>query len=180
MKLYEINAEIERLNESAVWNVEWGAWVDTDTGEIMSQEALDSMYDSLNMNKHEILVWLAKTVLNDRADIDALKVEEARLKKRREQIQKRVDRMTGIIERECEGTKTDLEVATMSYRTSHPLRFEEKDVPNIVSWLESNGYDDCIKYAEPELRKADITKLIKSGVEVPMCEIGDKVNGSLN
>lgn len=179
MKLYEINAEIDRLNESVFWDAEHSAWVDADTGEILTQEQLDSMYDSLNMNKHDILVWLAKTVLNDRADIDALKAEEQRLKARREQIQKRVDRMTGIIERECEGTKTDLEVATMNYRTSHPLQFDDKDVPNIVSWLETNGYDDCVKYAEPELRKSDITKLIKSGIDVPMCRIDNRVNGTL-
>lgn len=174
-KLYEIAQEIERIQERVEWDGE--QYVDLDTGEIMSEEDLQALFQSLNMDKKEILTWMAKCVINDRAEADALTAEEKRLKARREAKEKRVERFLAILDRECAGEKTDLGVATVSYRASHPLEVEDDKA--LISWLESNGYDECVKYADPEIRKADVTKLIKSGVKVPGAKIGDKVNMSL-
>lgn len=61
MKLYEINSEIMRLYDSIE--------VDEETGELLgdAEELLDQIH-SLEMEKHSILEWLAKLILNIRLD----------------------------------------------------------------------------------------------------------------
>ena len=77
--LYEINAEIERLTEAAIWDDERGEWIDQGTGEIFTDEQLEAEFTRLGMERHEILVWIAKKVMNIRGEIEAHKAEEKRL-----------------------------------------------------------------------------------------------------
>ena len=73
MKLYEINEEIMRLTDQLE--------IDTETGEII--ETTEGVLDQLNaleMDRQSILEYLAKLVLNLRAEAGALKTEEQRLK----------------------------------------------------------------------------------------------------
>lgn len=176
-KLYEIAQEIERIQERVEWDGE--QYVDLDTGEIMSEEDLQALFQSLNMDKKEILTWMAKCVINDRAEADALKAEEKRLKARREAKEKRVERFLAILDRECAGEKTNLGVATMSYRKSEAVVFDEKDVPDITKWLETHGHEDCLNYKVPEIRKTELKALIKGGVHVPLAMVEERLNGKL-
>ena len=177
-KLYEINQQLDELF-AFEWSDEFQAFVYPETGEFYDEEAFQQHMADLQLAKDEILQWMAKKILNDRSDIEALKQEEKRLADRRKSIERRVDRFMAILDRECGGEKKDLGVATVSYRASHPLEFNKENIPDIIAWLEENDHDDCLKYADPELRKTEITKLIKSGESVPFCEIGNKQNMSL-
>ena len=60
MKLYEINSEIMRLYNSIE--------VDEETGELLgdAEDLLNQIY-SLEMEKHSILEWLAKLILDIRS-----------------------------------------------------------------------------------------------------------------
>lgn len=48
-KLYEIDYELERLNDAAEWDPEYGGFVDTETGEILTEEEFDARFQSLQM-----------------------------------------------------------------------------------------------------------------------------------
>ncbi|WP_068540660.1 siphovirus Gp157 family protein [Olegusella massiliensis] len=75
MKLYEINQQIAELIDRID--------IDCETGEIgeSTDEVLKEL-DALEMERTDILTYLAKLVLNTRSDVAALKAEEARLKER--------------------------------------------------------------------------------------------------
>ena len=179
MKLYEINRELERIEGSMVYSYEANAWVDVETGEIITQEELDKMYMSLSLEKDDILKWIAELAINERADIEALKAEEARLKARRVAIEKSEAKHLRILERECGGEKKDLGIATATYRLSHPLEYPTEKTQDIIDWLKKHRHKECIVTKAPELSKTELTKLIKRGVEVPHVTIADKLNFSL-
>lgn len=156
MKLYEINEAIENVFSNAV---------DPETGEITADaETLAAELEKLNGERKSVLEWVAKSALNARAEAEALKAEEARLKARRDKLAKKEARMIEVLDREC-GEKTDLGVATLSYRKTE--RVDVLDSTAAVTWLEQNGFDSAVKYAQPEIIKANVKKLIKTGAEVP-------------
>lgn len=158
MKLYEINAEILRLTDQIEF--------DEETGEILCDiDSIQSQIDNLQMERHSILSWLAKLILNLRSEEAALKVEEARLRKRRERIARKQERLMHILDRECAGRKTDLDVATFSYRkTSH---VDVSDAAKAVRWLKRNKHPECYRIPEPEVAKTEVKKLINAGAKVP-------------
>ena len=170
MKLYEINAEILRLTDQIEF--------DEETGEILCD--IDAIYDAigaLQMEKKSILEYLAKIVLNLRAEAAAVKTEEQRLKERREKLSRKEDRLMKILDRECAGEKTDLGVATFSYRkTSH---VDVSDAPKAIRWLKRNKHLDCFRVPAPEVAKTEVKKLINAGTKVPGCVVVEDYSCSL-
>ena len=170
MKLYEINAEILRLTDQIEF--------DEETGEILCD--IDAIYDAigaLQMEKKSILEYLAKIVLNLRAEAAAVKTEEQRLKERREKLSKKEERLMKILDRECAGEKTDLGVATFSYRkTSH---VDVSDAAKAIRWLKRNKHLDCFRVPAPEVAKTEVKKLINAGTKVPGCVVVEDYSCSL-
>lgn len=170
MKLYEINAEILRLTDAIEFNEE--------TGEILGDaDELLTQLNALQMEKKSILEWLAKLVLNLRSESASLKAEEQRLKARRERISAKEDRLMKILDRECAGEKTDLGVATFSYRKTS--RVDVSDAEKAVRWLKRNKYLDCFRIPAPEVAKAEVKKLIIAGANVPGCSVVNDYSCSL-
>lgn len=170
MKLYEINTEIMRLYDSIEVNEE--------TGEILGNiEEFEAQIHALQMEKKSILQYLAKLVLNLRTEASALKTEETRLKNRRSRLEKKEERLMQVIDRECAGEKTDLGIATVSYRKSEPLDITDEKAT--IKWLTENGHMECLKFSEPEVRKTETKALINKGTKVPGAAIITKHNCSL-
>lgn len=170
MKLYEINEEILRLTDSLE--------VDEETGELLGNTAeLFEEIEALQMEKHSILVFLAKLVLNLRSEQAAIKAEEQRLKARRERLAKKEERLMSVLDRECGGEKTDLDVATFSYRRTS--RVDVSDAKEAVKWLREKGHTDCFRVPEPEVAKGEVKKLINTGTAVPGCSIVNDYSYSL-
>lgn len=170
MKLYEINEAVETLLSALT--------VDPETGEVPADaDEVIAQLDALAMEKRAVLEYLAKVVLNLRADQAAIKAEEARLKDRRERAERREASVMTILDRECAGEKTDLGVATVSYRTSEATEISSE--ADARTWLMAEGYDDCLKYAEPTINKTALKALIKSGVKVPGACVTKRTNCSL-
>lgn len=170
MKLYEINAQIETLTDQIV--------IDPETGEITADtEALIEQVEALHMERKEVLEYLAKVVLNLRADQAAVKAEEVRLKARREQMERREASIMGILDRECAGEKTDLGVATVRYTKGNPLVVTDPELT--MDWLLAHGHGDMIRYSSPTLDKAGVKRLIGAGTAVPGCAIGETNNCTL-
>ncbi len=169
MKLYEINSAIEEILSQLV---------DPETGEIVDDsDELMYQLDALEMDRTELLQYLAKEELNLRSEQEQLKAEEQRLKERRERLAKQEARLMAVLERECGGQKTDLGVATVSYRKSESVNVS--DYSAAMHWLLAHDRDDCLRYKDPEINKADIKKLIKSGTDVPGIELVKGMSCSL-
>lgn len=96
MHLYEINTEIALLMQQLE--------VDEETGEILtSSEDILQQLNALDMERSRILEYLAKVVLDTRAEAAALKAEEERLAKRRRICEHREERLIEVLDRECKG-----------------------------------------------------------------------------
>ena len=169
MKLYEVNQAIEQIFDQIV---------DVETGEILSdsQELMDQL-DALQMERNRILEYLAKLVLNTRAEAAALKEEENRLKSRRERLEKKESRLMDVIDRECGGEKTDLGIATVSYRRSE--RVEISSPANTLEWLKASGHDECYRVPTPEISKTEVKKLLLDGNDVPGTKLVSNLSCSL-
>lgn len=170
MKLYEINEEILRLTDSID--------IDEETGEVLCDiDAIADGIDRLQMERRSILEYLAKLVLNTRAEAAALKAEEQRLKERRQRLEKKEDRLMAILDRECGGEKTDLGVATINYRRT--TRVDVADAAKAVAWLKRRKLTDCFRIPAPEVAKAEVKKLLTAGTKVPGCALVEDRSYSL-
>ena len=99
------------------------------------------------------------------------------MKQRRDALTRKEDRLMQILDRECAGQKTPLGIATFSYRkTSH---VEVADSEKAVQWLKRHKYLDCFRVPAPEVAKAEVKKLINSGVAVPGCAVVEDYSTSL-
>lgn len=170
MKLYEINEQILRLTDQIT--------VDEETGEVLcDMDSVCRQLAALQMERQSILEYLAKLVLNLRAEAAALKAEENRLHERRSHKEKKIDRLLQILDRECAGEKTDLGVATLQYRKTS--RVEVLDVTKAVNWLKRRKLTDCFRIPAPEVAKAEVRKLLSSGTKVPGCALVEDRSYSL-
>ena len=169
MKLYEVNQQLEELLAKLE--------PDAETGEILADD--DSIFaeiDALQMERKSILEYLAKLVLNSRAEESALKEEEKRLAERRKRIEKKEDRLLSILDRECGGENTDCGVATMYYRKT--TRVDVTDYDKALVWLQNN-HEDFIRYSRPEISKTDVKKLLNGGTEIPGVSLVHDLSHSL-
>ncbi len=170
MKLYEINEAIARLMEQLT--------VDEETGELAEDtDGILEQLHALEMDRRSVLEYLAKLVLNIRAEKAALKAEEQRLKSRRDALDHKEDRIMRVLDRECAGERTSLGIATFGYRkTSH---VEVSDAAKAIRWLKRHKYTDCFRVPEPEVAKIEVKKLINAGTKVPGCSLVEDYSCSL-
>lgn len=168
MKLYEVNQAIEDIFERMV---------DPETGEIIGDDALMEELAALQMERSRILEYLAKLVLNNRADIASIKEEERRLRDRRSVLERKTDKLMEILDRECAGQKTDCGVATFCYRKT--ARVEVSDLDTAVAWLDENGHKECYRIPSPEISKTEVKRLLADGSEIPGVELVQDYSCSL-
>ena len=62
----------------------------------------------------------------------------------------------------------------MSFRTSTGV--EISDEIALLTWLEKNYQDQCIKYKMPEISKSEVGKLLKAGQEMPGAALVERSN----
>ncbi len=157
MTLYEIDSGIMDILALLEPDPETGLMPD-------NWEELSEKLDQLGMQRQQKLENVARYVLNIRADIASLKAEENRLEKRRKVLENKQDSLMRYLETACAGQKTNLGIATLSYRKSERVEvFNEKEARLFLEKEHSN----CLKFSEPEISKTEVKNLIKSGVEVP-------------
>ena len=158
MKLSEVDSEILRL----LCLLE----PDPETGEIPeNEEQLLTELNGLQMEREHILEYLAKVVLNNRAEQAMLKIEEARLYERRKKLEAKEDRLMRVLDRECDGKNTNLGIATFRYRAT--TKIEVADRAKAVNWLRRHKYKDAIRVMEPEVDKTVVRQLLKNGAKIP-------------
>jgi len=157
MKLYEVNEAIKVLLMQAD--------PDHETGEVVASEEILTKLHELETERNRILEYLAKIILNCRAEAAALKVEEKRLAERRHHLESREERLMQILDRECGGLTTDCGVATVRYRSTN--RVEVQDGKKAINWLKRHKFTDCYRVPEPEVSKSEVKKLLSAGEQIP-------------
>lgn len=163
MKLYEIAAELQRLQDRVEWQEDEKCFLDLDTGELLTEDQLDAIFTDLEMDRKARIQWLWKMMRNDESSANALRCEITRLQKLLKQRTRRAEYFEKLIL----GYVTEPEdfgLFEVKFTTSHPLDCDDED--KTAEWLSENGYDDCLKYEKPTLIKDKVKKLIKSGVKV--------------
>lgn len=149
--LYEIVENIEMI-------IETGFSFDEETGEIIFDESdLDALSTDLDEKINACGMWIK----NRRSLAEAIKNEEAALKKRRETIEREVSRMTDYVMRNIEklpdkrfeSPECDIRVR----RSSRVEVYDEKMIPD--------EFVSVVTSIKPD--KSAIKKAIKSGAHVP-------------
>ena len=121
MSLYQINQQIlslEKMDDD---------YVDTETGEIISQEE----FDQLNIDREEKIESICLWIKNLKAEAKAIKDEEENLAKRRKGLESKADSLTRFISRilmGSKGSKFKTARASVSYRKSKSVNITG-DVP---------------------------------------------------
>lgn len=159
MKLYEIDAKMQELMEK------WESCIDQDTGEIMDDMVFDIEEElaKLELDRNEKIENCACYYKGLLAEVTALKVEEQALAKRRKTAENRAQSLKDFIARVTGGQKYKSPRVSISYRKTPSVI-----VNDMEALIEFD--DSLVRYAEPEPRRAEIKKLLKTK-DVPGCEL---------
>ena len=170
-KLYETNKQMEEILLQLK--------PDEETGEMPENtDELIEQINALQADKEEILQWIAKEVLNIRANYAGIKAEQERLMKYRKGQENLEKRLVAILDYECAGQNTDFGIAKLNHRQSQRTNITEPD--KCISYLQQHGHDDALKYNAPDVIKDKVKALIKRGIPVPGAEIVNNVSVSLS
>ena len=156
MTLYDIDNRLQEL-------------VDPKTGEIADYEA----FEALDMERNRKLENMACWIKNMKADMDGIATEVKALQARKKVIENRTKRITAYLQEALAGQKFETPKCSITYRNSTAVVIG--DSATVVEYLESHGHTDCITYAEPEINKNELKKLLNDG-EVPGASLEKRQN----
>lgn len=154
MTLYEIDQKIQSL-------------VDPETGELLDYAA----FAQLQMDREQKIENMALWVKDLSAEAKAIKEEEDNLKERRRSMENKAERLKAYLVIALDGEKFQTPRCSVTFRRTASVQIDDQE--NLIRWLEQNGYDDCVKYREPEVSKTEVAKLLKAGTPVPFASIKD-------
>ena len=155
MTIYDIDQRILEL-------------VDPETGELLDFDA----FDELKMERDRKIESMALWVKELTATASAIKAEVDTLIERKNAVERRCESLKRYLAEILQGEKFTTPRCAVSFRKSTSVQVDDQD--QLVRWLEQNGYDDCVKYKEPEVSKAEVGKLLKSGMPVPFAHLENK------
>jgi hypothetical protein len=182
-RLFDISADFEELfnrfdeiQEMEFEKNEDGKFVDPE-GNIIDPEnyradMLQAWFDTLEGIEEEFNFKAENTaqyIKSLKAEEAAIKSEEDKLKKRRQQYSRKIECMTVYLKNCMEQIglkKIETPRARITIRNNAPS-LKITDEVGFINMLQTNGRDDLLKYELPEIRKAEIKKLIKAGEIFP-------------
>lgn len=181
-RLFDISQDFEELFNQfdAISEYEFplndeGQPVDDD-GNIVNPEKekaqmLEAWFDTLSGIEEEFEFKaenVAQYIKCLRAEAENIDTEIKKLKSRRDSRFNRVDKLKEYLINCMDTTNTtkiDRPRAKITIRTNAPSLKIENEL-DFIHHLQDCGRDDLLKYSLPEIRKNDVKKLIKSGVEI--------------
>lgn len=152
MTLYEIDQRITEL-------------VDPETGELLDFDA----FAELQLEREKKIEGMALWVKDLSSTASAIKAEVDTLMERKRVAERRCESLKRYLAYILQGEKFTTPRCAVSFRKSTSVQVDDSE--KLVRWLEQNGYDDCVKYKEPEVSKAEVGKLLKSGMPVPFAHL---------
>lgn len=154
MNLYEINAELLSC-------------IDTETGEVIDIEKLDSLNLQMQDKIENIGCWV-KNLLSNADQLDA---EIKSLTERKKSAKNKAESLKKYLSDFLNGSKFESSKVSISYRKS-----ESVEVADIEQIKLLDNCDDYLTYKEPDANKTAIKEAIKNGVIVPGCSLVEKQN----
>lgn len=178
-RLFDISSDFESLfnqfdeiQEMEFDKNEDGQYVDCEGNPVNPDtyraELLQAWFDTLEGIEEEFNFKAENTaqyIKSLKAEEAAIKAEEDKLKKRRQQHSRKIECMTIYLKNCMEQMglkKIDMPRARLTIRNNAPS-LKITDEVAFVSMLQDLGRDDLLKYELPEIRKAEVKKLIKAG-----------------
>lgn len=160
MSLYQINDALERV-------INGGMIVNDETGEVIfDSEDIERLGIARDEKMEGCALWLK----GKRAFIDELKREEQALKERRESWERRVERLDEYVKNVLEsqyGGKFETPKCRVSLRHSKSVDvYDEEIVPNRF-WKQR---------VEVRISKAELSKALNNGEEIPGAVLKENVN----
>lgn len=183
MKLYEITSDFQELfNQFDVLN----AWEpDTDADGNAIDEQGNTIKDLVRYKQSMLEAWfntlegiegefdtkaenIAVYIKNLKAESAAIKAEEKSLKLRRERKDKAIKNLTDYLMNSMNKigkAKIETSRVVISIRNNAESLIVDDEIA-FVKWAQENN-DELLKYSIPEIRKSDIKKLFKLGINFP-------------
>lgn len=148
MRLYEINAELEKL-------------IDPETGEIADLE----LFEQLGMERSQKIENIALWIKNLDSDTESLKTEEKKLKERRVSAENNAERLRDFLAGMLtDGEKFETPRVKLSWRKSEFVKILIPD-EDFITWA-NTVRPDLLRYNEPSLDKTAIKKALNAGEEI--------------
>ena len=155
MNLYEINNEI------------LSTCIDTETGEVIDIEKLDSLNLQMQDKIENIGCWI-KNLLSD---ADQLDIEIKNLSNRKKSAKNKAESLKKYLSDFLDGSKYVSSKISISYRKSESVEISDIEQIKLLE-----NCDDYLAYKEPEANKTAIKEAIKHGIVIPGCSLVEKQN----
>ena len=157
MNLYQINAEIEQLENA----VEDGLLIDEETGELLTlEDALDQLRMERTAKMENIALW-CKNLASDAA---ALKAEEDNLAKRRRAAEAKLARLKAYLL----GAMTQADGRVIPFHGTKAVVTVRNNAPSVkISDEALLPMEFKIQKIETVPDKKSIAEVLKRGIEVP-------------
>lgn len=137
--LYEINEEILSC-------------VDTETGEIIDMDKLQELQMKFDDKVEGIALWI-KNLLSEAAEV---KVEKEKLAGRQKACENKAKNLKEYLSKFLDGQKFKTARVSITYRKSDSVEVEN------VGMLP----EEFLRFTEPEVRKTELKKALKEGLEI--------------
>ncbi len=183
MKLYELTNEMNEIAENLEAALSWqpdtnadGKPINDDGNVIENVEAFraemlaawQGTLEGISGEFDEKAGNIAAYIKNLKSDCDQLEQEEKALKRRRDVKKNALRRVTEYLLGEMEAAgkrKIDTPQAVISIRNNAESVLIDNEAAFIL-WAQEHN-ENLLKYSQPEIRKAEIKTLLKSGEEIP-------------
>lgn len=151
IELYEINKQLQEAYESAV---------DPETGEILSDEALDRI-STLEMARDEKIESVGLWIKNLAAEAAAIKAEKLELAKRQASAEKRAENLKKYLSEVLAGEKFKTARLSISWRKSEAVKVaDDCFLP-----------DEYLTFKEPAPNLTALKAALKAGETIPGASI---------
>lgn len=121
-------------------------------------------------------VNVAIAVKNMRAEAEQLKAEKLRLAKRQTQKERAAERLEQYLLTSMQAIgreKIDKPQAVIRVKKNPESTIIDNE-KSFIEWAEANGYNDLLKYKDPDIKKKEVKDLLKRNVELPFVHLERK------
>ncbi len=165
MRLFAINAEINKLLDEMI--------IDEETGEVVDNtEAIEKLL----MEKDAKIKNIALYYLNLCSDAKELKEQEEKFAKRRKAIENRATSLKEYLDYNLAGANKEFTECVLKYSKSKAVEVDS----DFVKWAEQNNKTEYLRYKDPEPNKVKLKEVLsKNSDEIPHCQLVEKLNLSI-
>lgn len=177
----------DRFDEIDSFEPDWdenGSPIDSDGNVIddvveLKEAMLTAWFDTLDGIEEEFeikAVNIAVIVKSIKAEAEQLKAEKLRLAKRQAQKERAAERLEQYLLNSMQAIgreKVDKPQAVIRVK-KNPESAVIDNEKSFIEWAETNGYNDLLKYKDPEVKKKEVKDLLKRNVELPFVHLERK------